>query len=153
MMKKLLTPFFLVALCSAFLAGCSSTNTTTVGLKVELTNVNRTADGRTQVAWRIVNPNVVSYLVAEASHKVYLNGVLVGTVRNRDAVAVPANATTEGVATLTMAGSGAEQALAAALAAGSAGYRTEVVLTIRLYGDTVDKGTLSTTGTVPVTAK
>src|SRR5258708_3929138 len=75
-MKKFLTPFFLVA-SLALLAGCSSNNSTTAGMKIELTGLARASDGSTRVSWRVVNPNVISYLVSQASHRIYLNGVLI----------------------------------------------------------------------------
>ena len=63
-MKKFLAPFFLAIWFTAFSAGCGSGNTTTVGLQVELTGIARTSDGVTKLSWRVVNPNIVPYLVA-----------------------------------------------------------------------------------------
>jgi hypothetical protein len=37
------------------------------------------ATARPSLSWRVVNPNIVPYLVAQSSHKVQLNGVVVGT--------------------------------------------------------------------------
>jgi LEA14-like dessication related protein len=152
-MKKLLTPFSLLSLLVAFVAGCGGPNTTTVGLQVELTGVKRAGEGSASVSWRVVNPNVVSYLVAQTNHRVYLDGVLVGTINDRDALAVPAQSKPERTSALVIAGPAAERALAAAAAAGSAGYRLESVVTIRLYGENTDKTDLRSSGTVPVTGK
>lgn len=151
-MKKFPTPLFLIALAAALLAGCSSSNTAMVGLNVELAGITR--DGaNTHVAWRVVNPNIVSYLVAQANHRIYLDGVLVGTVIDRDALAVPAQNKADRISPLTLAGPAAERAVAAAAAAGSAAYRLESMVTIRLYGETTDRSELRATGNVPVTAK
>lgn len=151
-MKKFLTPFFLVTLFAALASGCSS-NSVMVGLKVELTSIVHPSAGAPQVSWRVVNPNVVSYLVAQANHRIFLNGVLVGTINDREAVAVPAQSNANRVSPLVSGGPAAERTLAAAATAGSAAYRLESVVTIRLYGDSMDKSSLSSAGMVPVTTK
>ncbi len=153
-MPKFLTPLFLAAVLAA-LAGCgSSTNsTTTAGLKLELTGLARAADGSTRVAWRVVNPNVVSYLLAEASHRVYLDGVLIGTVNDREPVAILAQAHVDLTSPLTVAGPAAERTLTAAATTGSGAYRLESVILFRIYGDTTEKTNLSAAGQVPVTTK
>ena len=148
-MKKFLIPFFLLLL----LAGCSSNNVITVGLKVELTSIACGGDGTTQVAWRIVNPNIASYLVDGTTHRIYLNGTLVGTINDKEAVAIPAQNNANRTAKLLSAGTTGERALTDALAAGSASYRTESTVVIRLYGDATDKSSLSSTGKVTVMAK
>lgn len=152
-MKKFLAPFFLVALFAALGSGCNSSNTITVGLKVELTGLARAGDGSTQVSWRVVNPNVVPYLIAQSNHRVYLDGVLVGTITDKEATALPAHNHAARSTTLTTAGPAAERTLAAAAAAGSAAYRVESTVIIRLYGDTTERSSLSSAGTVPVSAK
>ena len=58
-MKSFLTPFLLVSLLALLGTGCSSSNTITVGLKVELTGLARAGDGAPRVEWRVVNPKVV----------------------------------------------------------------------------------------------
>lgn len=152
-MKKLLAPFFLAVVFAVLATGCSSSNSITVGLGVELTGLTRGADGATQVTWRVVNPNVVAYLVAQASHKVYLDGVLVGTTADRDPLAVPAHNSATRTSALVTAGPAADRVLAAAAAAGSAAYRLESSILIRLYGESTDKTTLTAAGKVPVTTK
>jgi len=152
---KLLPPSLLLLACSILiLAGCSSDNRTlAVGLRVELTGITRSANGDTEVSWRLGNPNIVPYLLAETTHRIFLNGALVGEVKNREAIAVPAQSSIDGMVRLVPAGPAAVRVLNEALAAGSATYRTETELIIRLYGDETDKGKLIGTGTVRVTAK
>ena len=147
-MKRILSPFFLLLL----LAGCSS-NTITVGLKVELMNITRSSDGTTQVSWRLVNPNIASYLVDETTQRIYLNGTLAGTIKEHEAVAIPAQSYANRTTRLVTAGTTGERALAEAIAAGSANYRTETAITIRLYGDSLDKSSLTSAGKVTVIAK
>lgn len=152
-MKKIPAPLFLFAVFALFAAGCGGPNTAMVGLNVELGGVVRASDGTVQVTWRVANPNIVPYLVSQASHRIYLDGVLVGTVTDRDALAVPARSKGERTSPLDSAGPAAERTIAAAVTAGSASYRLESDVTIRLYGDTTDKSELRGAGTVAVTAK
>lgn len=148
-MKRFLLLFFPLLL----LAGCSSSsNTITVGLKVELTGLARGNDGTTQVSWRIVNPNIVSYLVDETTHRIYLNGTLVGTTQEKEAMAIPAQTNASRTTKLVTSGA-AERTLSEAIAAGTATYRTESIIIIRLYGDKTDKSNLTSAGQVPVAAK
>ena len=113
-MKKFLTPLFLLSLLAAVFTGCGGSATTMVGLQVELTGINHAPNGRTQVTWRLVNPNIVPYLVAQANHRVYLDGVLIGTVNDREALAVPAQSKPKRSSELKVAGPAAERALTAA---------------------------------------
>lgn len=152
-MKKFLAPFFLVSLLALLGTGCSSSNTITAGLRVELTGIARAGDGTTRADWRVINPNVVSYLLAQSTHRVYLDGVLVGTITDKDAMALPANNHSARSATLTSAGPAAERTLSTAAAAGSAAYRVESSVIIRLYGDSTERSSLSGAGTVPVSNK
>lgn len=151
-MNKFLAPLYGAALFTLFAAGCSS-NTVMVGLNTELTGIVRAGDGPTQVSWRVVNPNIVSYLVAEADHRIYLDGTLVGSTKDREPLALPAQSKVDRTSTLVPAGATAERTLTAALKAGSATYRLESTVTIRLYGEAKEKSTLTTSGTVPVAAK
>lgn len=152
-MKKFLAPLFLAAWFAVFSSGCGSSNTTTVGLQVELTGIARASDGTTSLSWRVVNPNIVPYLVAQSSHKVQLNGVVVGTANDKEPLAVPAQSRVDRTSPLVLAGTSAEHALASAVAAGTASYQVESSILIRLYGETTDKSTLKASGTLPVTAK
>ena len=152
-MKQLITPFLLVGLLAAALAGCNSGQVVTVGLKVELIGIQRTGDGTVQVTWRVNNPNVVSYLLSETRHRIFLNGALVGSVVDTEPTAFPAQSHVDKTAKLTLAGAAAERGLSEAAAAGSAGYRVETQIIVQLYGDAYEKGNLSQSGTVPVTNK
>ena len=152
-MKKSLAPFFLVFLLALLGTGCSSSNTITAGLRVELTGLARAGDGTTRADWRVVNPNVVSYLLAQSSHRVYLDGVFIGTITDKDAMALPAHNHSARSTTLKSDGAAAERTLTAAAAAKSASYRIESDIIIRLYGDSTERSGLSSSGTVPVTTK
>ena len=91
--------------------------------------------------------------MAQSSHKVQLNGVVVGTANDKEPLAVPAQSRVDRTSPLVLAGTSAEHALASAVAAGTASYQVESSILIRLYGETTDKSTLKASGTLPVTAK
>ena len=152
-MRKFLTPLFLLTLAAVLLPGCSSHNSITVGLKIELLGIERARDGTAQVTWRVTNPNLASYLLAETSHRIYLNGSLVGKTTDKEPMGVPAQLSTSRTTKLLVADQAAERILREALAAGSASYRVETQVTVRLYGDTIDRSGLTNSGTVPVTGK
>jgi len=101
-----------------FLAGCSGFNrgVTSVGLSVELTGIERAADGNVAVTWGLVNPNVSPYLLARVSQKIFLNGTLVGTTLDTEPMAAPAQQTTSKVSRLTPAGPAGERLIAEAAA-------------------------------------
>ncbi len=153
-MKKFLTPLFFVALAAVILPGCNSGhNTITVGLKIELTGIERAGDGTVQVTWRVSNPNLASYLLSQTSHAIYLNGTLVGKTMDKDPMGVPAQLSAIKTSKLLVADQTAKRILHDALAAGSARYRVESQITVRLYGDTIDRSSLTNSGTVTVTGK
>ena len=154
-MKKLLLPLLLLVSSGLFLAGCGSANsdTITAGLRVELTGIERTGDGTVTVAWQLVNPNVTPYLLDRVSHRIFLNGTLVGTTLDAKATAFPAQSTTSKTTKLTLAGPAAERLLAEAAAKGRAEYRVDTQVTVRLYSDMMEKSDLTHAGSVPVTAK
>lgn len=153
-MKKPPLPLLLAA-GLLFLAGCSGFNrgVTSAGLSVELTGIERAADGNVAVTWGLVNPNVSPYLLARVSQKIFLNGTLVGTTLDTEPMAAPAQQTTSKVSRLTPAGPAGERLIAEAAAKGRADYRVETQLLIRLYGEATDKGLLTHSGSVPVTGK
>ena len=154
-MKPPHLPRLLLAASLLFLAGCAGFDrgVTSVGLSVELTGIERAADGTVTVAWNLVNPNVTPYLLARVSHRISLNGTLVGTTLDATPMAMPARQSTGKVSRLTPAGPAAEKLIAEAAAKGSAAYRVETQLLIRLYGELTDKGVLTNSGSVSVTAK
>lgn len=155
LMKKSLTPLLLLACSFLFLAGCSTFDRgiAIVGLSVELTGIERAADGTVSVSWNLVNPNIASYLIARASHKIFLDGRLVGTTVNEEPTAIPAQQSVNKVTPLKLADTAAGRLIAEAAARGSAAYRVDTQLLIRVYGETTDKGDLTHSGSVPVTSK
>jgi hypothetical protein len=155
LMKKLSFPLPLLAGCILSLAGCGGFDrgVTSVGLSVELTGIERAADGTVAVTWSLINPNVTPYLLDRVSHKIFLNGTLVGTTLDTTRMAIPAQQTTSKVSALTTAGPAAGQLIAEAAAKGSASYRVDTQLLLRLYDQITDKGALTHSGSVPVTGK
>lgn len=154
-MKKFSTPLLWLACGLLFLTGCSGFDrgVISVGLSVELTGINRAADGTVTVGWNLMNPNVAPYLLARVSHRIFLDGTLVGTTLDEEPMAIPAQQAISKVTRLTPAGPEAERLIAEAAAKGRAAYRVDTQLLIRLYGDNTDKGALTHSGTVRVTGK
>jgi len=152
-MKKVLTPLILLACAVLFSSGCGNVGAIVVtGLRIELTGIERAADGAVSVSWQLANPNVTPYLMAQVTNKIYLNGSLVGTTLEKDPFAVPANGNIAKTNRLTLAGPAATQILMTA-AQGPVNYRLESNLIIQIYGDETEKGNLVQSGTVTVTSK
>ena len=153
-MRKLITPLFLLAGAVLLQCGCADIGAIVVtGLRVELTGIERAADGNVSVSWRVANPNVSSYLVASVSNKIYLNGTLVGTTFSNDPLGVPAQGNAARSGKLTLAGPAADRILTEAAAHGPVGYRVDSHLIIQIYGDETSKGDLSNSGSVTVVSK
>lgn len=153
-MKKLFAPIFLLALVAAFIAGCNSTSKImATGLKGELTGINCASDGTVTATWRVTNDNVVAYLFSRVSSKVFLDGTMVGLLINENPEGIPANTTVERSGKIKVGDETARRALAAAQEKGSASYMVDTTVTVTLYGDEVEKITLTNSGTVPVTTK
>ena len=154
-MKKLLTPFVLLLLgCLLFPSGCNNTGRIVVaGLRVETTGLERSSDGTTRVTWRMVNPNIAPYLLTRVSQKVFLNNTLVGTILDKEAMAVPAQDHASRTSRLVPAGPAADRLIAEAVGQGPVSYRMEAELMIQLYGETIEKGEISGAGSVKVTGK
>jgi hypothetical protein len=153
-MKKLLTPLALLLGVLLFQAGCNNTGTIVVtGLRVEITGIERAADGTTTVTWNLANPNIVPYLLSRVSQKVFINDTLVGTTLDASAMAIPAQAHASRTSKLVLAGPAADRLLAAAAGQGPAAYRLETALSIQLYGEMIERGDISGAGSVTVTAK
>src|ERR1700694_5552321 len=130
-MKKFLTPLFLLALAAVIFPGSNTShNIITVGLKIELASLERAGDGTVQVTWRVSNPNLASYLLSQTSHRIFLNGTLVGKTMDNDPMGVPAQFSTTKTSKLLLADQAAERVLRDALAAGSARYRVESQITV-----------------------
>ncbi len=151
---KRLTPLFLLASLGLLLCGCINNGALVVaGLRVELSGIERAADGTVSVSWRVVNPNIAPYLVAQVSHTIYLNGTLVGTIATNDPLGIPPQESAARSSKLVPAGPAADQILAAAVVHGTATYRVDSKLVIQIYGDDHEKGELSNSGSVTVTTK
>lgn len=149
-MKKWLTPLFAV-IAALLLGGCASNSQIIAqGLKFELTQIQRSADGTVEVSYRISNPNVVSYLVDRSSHKLLLNGEVAGTIVDTARVGVAATSKVDRKVALTPA---AGDRLTAALRQGSASYRLESNVWLLMLDDEVEKASLTASGTVPVSGQ
>jgi len=152
-MKKFLPPFLLaLALIGGFTA-CNSPESTTAGLKLELTSIERAGDGTVRVAWRVQNPNVFPYLLSKTASKLSLNGTLVATLTDDSPLGVPAQSRADRTAELKLANATATAVVDQAVAQGSAAYRVDSILTVLLLDEQTEKIRLTVSGTVPVTAK
>ena len=153
-MKKAITPLILLACAVLFSSGCANVGAIVVtGLRVEVTGIERKADGTVNVSWQLVNPNVTSYLMAQVANRISLNGTLIGTTLDRDPMGVPANGNAAKTSKLTVAGPAASQILTAAAGHEPVNYRVESNLIIQIYGESTEKGDLVHSGTVTVTTK
>ena len=153
-MKRLLAPVLLLALFTLLPAGCNNpAKLIAVGLKIEVTRLERTSDGTVLATWHVENSNVVSYLVSHVSHKIYLNGVYLGVANEDEPMAIPATSNAGRTSKLTGGSAEAAPAVTAALASGSGSYRIDSQFIFGIYDDKVQKSELANTGTVPVTAK
>ena len=153
-MKRFYTPVLLLTLLAACVLGCRNTSVIiATGLRVELTAITNNADGTVSASWRMVNPNIASYLLSSTSHKVYLNGVLLGTITDHEPLGVPASTSVDRASKLGAGDAAASRTLAEAMTKGSGNYRVDSQIVIRIYDETVEKATLTNSGTVPVVAK
>jgi hypothetical protein len=125
------------------LASCSSNTNATVGLRLELESIERDGNGGATATVRIVNPNLVAYNIDRATHRVFLGERLVGTLEVKRPLGIPAQNVGRHTGALTMDKS-------ATLAVGSASYRLESKVVLRLYGERTEDAKLSGSGTVTV---
>lgn len=152
-MKKLLAPL-LLSLVALLLGGCTNHMAAAVaGLRTEIVKLQRDSNGNLQVTWRMNNPNVVGYVITRNALKITLDGVPVGTVTSSERIGIPALNHAERVSVLTVEGPSADQALAQALARGSAGYTVDATIWLLKSGEDIEKFGLTGSGTVPVTAE
>jgi LEA14-like dessication related protein len=152
-MKKL-TLLLLGGLLLCGFSACANTEKIIAGdLKVALTRIERTSDNIVHATWRVDNPNVVSYLVAKGTHKILLNGALIGTIVQDQPLGVPAQSKFERGNVVTLVGPAADSILDQAIAQGSADYRVESTIMLLIIDEQFEKIRLTYTGTVPVTAK
>ena len=153
-MKRFFAPVFLLTLLGTCVLGCRNTSVIiATGLRVELTAITNNADGTVSASWRMVNPNIASYLLSSTSHKVYLNGVLLGTITDHEPLGVPASTSVDRASKLGGGDAAASRTLANAAAKGAGDYRVDSQIVIRIYDETIEKAVLTNSGTVPVTAK
>lgn len=152
-MKHLFTPLLLLGLVFCGLTGCSSTTEIiSAGLRIELTQIRRDSSG-VHVTWRVHNPNVVSYLFSKSTHKLTLDGTVVGTLEDASPVGLPQFNRVERTATLVPANAATAQVVDRALAQGSASYRLDSTVWVLIVDDQIEKIPLSASGSVPVSAK
>jgi hypothetical protein len=153
-MKQWITPF--LALGAMFLlTACGMSNSSIIsnGLRIALTKIERTAGGSYEITWELQNPNVVAYVVDRSEHKIYLDDVLVGTVSKKTRQGVPLQERAVGTDSLTVASPAAGEKLTQALAQSPLPYRVESTIWVLLADDEISKSSLSSSGTVSVTAK
>ncbi|MBI2517468.1 MAG: hypothetical protein HYV95_11225 [Opitutae bacterium] len=129
----------------ALLAGCG-TNTKVRGLSIELVKLEQAADGTFTATLRYTNPNVVAYNVASSTHKLSLNGKSVGTIVADDAVGIPQQFTLTHTGRLKLANG-------TSLPSGPASYQMSSALTLRLYGDAMDRATFTSAGTTEIVTR
>lgn len=125
------------------ISGCSSGTIATVGLRVEVESIQRDGNGGATATVRIVNPNLVAYNIDQATHRILLDGRLVGTLEAKRPLGIPAQNVGLHTGALTLD-------KGASLAAGSASYRLESKVVLRLYGERTEDAKLSGSGTVTV---
>jgi hypothetical protein len=152
-MKKWFTPLF-VLLTLGLLAGCASTSQIiATGLKVQVARVTPAADGSVEVTLRVVNPNVVPYLIDHSAHKISLNGQLIGTAIDSARLGLAAGRSEERKLALTAIPPAGLQAIAAAAGQDAVAYRVESTVWLLLVDDDIEKASLNATGVTPVAAK
>lgn len=152
-LKHWITPLFALGLLF-FVSACGSgTEIISRGLRIAVTKIERTSAGAYEVSWQVENPNVVAYVVDHSEHKLYLDGVLVGSVSRKARQGVPVQNKAEAVDALVPVNSAAADKLAQALSQGSAAYRIDSTIWILLADDETAKSQLTSSGTVAVVAK
>ncbi len=152
-MKKILFPLLLAVVLVCGFTACGSPESLTAGLKLELTGIERAGDGTVRVMWSVQNPNVFSYVLDKTSHKLSLNGTLVGTITDNSRMGVPAQSHAERTGVLTPAKPPAAAVIDQAVNRGSAAYRLDSIVNVLLLDDKFEKRSLAASGTVTVTAK
>ena len=154
LMKRLLSPFLLLTLLAAILTACSNiSRVISTGLDVEIISIERTGEGTAAVSWHVKNSNVVPYLLSHVNHKIQLNGTELGVIDEKEALAVPTNSNAGRTSKLTGLSAAASRVLSEAVASGSASYHIDSQITILIYDDSIEKATLTNSGTVSVKAK
>ena len=151
-MKKLSLLLLTGLLACGFIA-CTSADIMSNGLSIALTRIERSGDGTVHVTWHIGNPNIVSYLLTKGTHKLTLNGTLVGTVLDNARLGLPAQNQVESSGRLILTGPASASVIDQAVAQGSASYKLESTVTMLIVDDKVERFPLTASGNVPVVAK
>jgi hypothetical protein len=138
-MKRLSLSLLFLGLIALF-SGCGSGAEMMAGLRFELASLER--DGG-KVTVRIVNPNMVAYNIDQVSYAIQLDGRAVGTMEVKQATGVPAQNVALHTGTLKLASG-------ATLPSGSANYRLDMKVVLRLYDDRTEDTKMSAVGTVVV---
>lgn len=141
-MKNLIFPLFLLVATLAVSSGCSSPPPM-AGMRLELTAVERTSDGRTVATVLISNPNLVAYNLVRVSHRIQFGSGATGTLDITQPTGVPAQNSAVQTGTL-------ELDRGAALSAGTDTYRMDSRVVLRLYGERTDNTKISSSGQVVV---
>ena len=152
-MKKWLTPLFVLGALLVFSACENTSELVSRGLSINVTKIVHEADGSYAVTWQVVNPNVVYYVVDHSTHKIFLDGVLVGSVSKTGRQGVPQQQRAEGTDVMTVAGPAGSEKLAQATGRDPLPYRVESTVWLLLNDEDTTKSQLVSTGTVAVTAK
>jgi hypothetical protein len=152
-MKKWLTPLFVLGALLVFTACESTSDLVSRGLSIDVTKIERASDGSYAVTWQVVNPNVVYYVVDHSEHKIFLDGVLVGTISKSGRQGVPQQQRAEGTDGMKVASPAGTEKLAQAVGKGPVAYRVESNVWLLLAEENTTKSQLVSTGTVSVTAK
>jgi len=145
-MKKLVLAFLTAISLLFVVTGCMTTKRVVLGLGLELTTLERASDGTVTATVTITNPNVVSYNIARATHRIFIADKFIGILNITSPTGLPVQqaATQSGTVTLERGTS---------LPAGEARYRLESTLVMRLYGDNTQQQKTSGSGTVTITTK
>lgn len=151
-MKQWITPLFLLAALLGF-TGCKNTgDIMAVGLGIDVTKIERASDGSFAVTWQVRNPNIVPYILDHSTHKLFIDGTLVGTMTEDSRIAIPAHNAGGRTDKLVLAGGGAQK-LNQALSAGTANYRVETTAWMLIVDDDFAKSEFVGSGTVAVSAQ
>ena len=139
-MKKLLALAF-ASVAVLFFASCSSPRF--AGLGLELTALDRAADGSVTATVRVVNSNVVAFNFSLSRHTLIVDGREIGELLISQPTGIPPQTAVEQTGTVTLK-RGAE------LSAGPASYRLESRIVVRLWGDRTENADLKGSGNVVV---
>lgn len=123
------------------LTGCGNSARPLAGLVIELAAIESAADGTTTATVRIVNPNLVAYNIASATHRVFLQDRPIGTLKITAPTGVPSQRGIDQTGTLQLE-------RGAVLPSGNVRYRVESTVVMRLWGDNTKSHKLTGVGTI-----